>query len=385
MDNNLNSQDQQNNILRNNDPHNSNEGSVSGIKKCEDLADNSGRITAEEAKREPWKADPVDMTLGERLRKWKSRNEKNGFRFVTVKIIYPLVYTANRLRPIEKNKILFVEPSQLKPTNSMKHMLEEARKLDGYNVKMMSLGHNHVRKRYQLMREIKFLKEYATAKYVFTTEALATVGGFSKRKGTTVVQLWHGCGAFKRFGLSTADYRFGSNLATKKKYPDYRNEDIITVSSPEVVWAYEEAMDYEGQGVVQATGISRTDVFFDKEYVEAACGRVYAKIAELESVAVSEGEAAAQTPEGVREPAKRRKVILYAPTFRGRVKTATGPDEMDIEMMKRELGDEYVLLIKHHPHVKERPPVPENCKDFAWDVTDDLTIDDLICAADVCI
>ena len=26
-----------------------------------------------------------------------------------------------------------------------------------------------------------------------------------KRKGTTVIQLWHGCGAFKRFGYDAKD------------------------------------------------------------------------------------------------------------------------------------------------------------------------------------
>ena len=324
---------------------------------------NISRITEEEAKREPWRAEKEDLPLGERLRKWKSRSEKNLFRYLTVKIIYPFYYSIYRHRKVDPDKVLFVEPSQLKPTNSMKVMLDTVKGLEGYKVKWMSLGHNHVRKRYQLKREIEFIKEYATAGYVFTTEALATVGGFAKRPETTVVQLWHGCGAFKRFGLSTADYRFGSNLETKMKYPDYRNEDIITVSSPEVIWAYEEAMDYRDKGVVQATGISRTDVFFDEKFIKEACDRVAAAVPGING----------------------RKIILYAPTFRGRVKTAYAPESLDLEMLNRESGDEYVILIKQHPHVKDRPKVPESCSSFAWDVTGELTIDDLICAADICI
>lgn len=303
------------------------------------------------------------LTLGVRLRRWKSRTEKNLFRYLTIKVIYPFYYARYRKRPIQENKVLFVEPTQLKPTNSMKGMLRAVKGKGHYEVKQMSLGHNKIRKRYQLKREIEFIKEYATSAYVFTTEALATVGGFEKRPETRVVQLWHGCGAFKRFGLSTAEYRFGSNLETKLKYPDYRNEDIITVSSPDVIWAYEEAMDYKDRGVVQATGISRTDIFFDEEYVSEARQRVFDAVKDLNG----------------------RKVILYAPTFRGRVKTAYAPDKLDIEQMKQKLGDEYVMLIKQHPHVKERPAVPESCSDFAWDVTDKLTIDDLICAADICI
>ena len=62
--------------------------------------------------------------------------------------------------------------------------------------------------------------------------------------------------------------------------------------------------------------------------------------------------------------AENKKIILYAPTFRGRVAKAESPDCLDIPAMKRALGDEYVLLIKHHPFVKQPPVVPEDCADF---------------------
>lgn len=53
--------------------------------------------------------------------------------------------------------------------------------------------------------------------------------------------------------------------------------------------------------------------------------------------------------------------------------------------MKEALGDEYVLLLKHHPFVKKLPEVPEDCQNFAMDVTKALDIDKLLCASDVCI
>ena len=81
--------------------------------------------------------------------------------------------------------------------------------------------------------------------------------------------------------------------------------------------------------------------------------------------------------------AKGKKVILYAPTFRGRVAKATTPRVLIPEFMKYELGDEYVLLFKHHPLVRKRPKISEFCADFAMDVTDTMTIEDLLCVADV--
>ena len=53
--------------------------------------------------------------------------------------------------------------------------------------------------------------------------------------------------------------------------------------------------------------------------------------------------------------------------------------------MKEALGGEYVLLVKQHPIVKMRPPIPEGAKGFAFDVSDSCTIEDLICVCDICI
>ncbi len=64
---------------------------------------------------------------------------------------------------------------------------------------------------------------------------------------------------------------------------------------------------------------------------------------------------------------------------------AKGPDALDLAEMRATLGDDYVVLIKHHPFVKKRPRVPEECSDFAYDVTQQFSIDTLLCAADVCI
>lgn len=298
-----------------------------------------------------------------KLRRKRKIAAKKLFRWVTIKVIYPVLYAVYRRKPVDPNKVVFVEPRQLKPTNSMKQMIEAVEKDISLKVLQMSIGYGKVSKKEQFRREVAFLKEFATAGFVFMTEALRTVGGFTKRKETKVVQLWHGCGAFKQWGFSTANLKFGGDMQTQTKYPNYRNLDLITVSSPEVIWAYEEAMGYQDAGVVQATGISRTDVFFEEGFVDTAKQRV------LDAVPEAAG----------------RKIILYAPTFRGRVISGKAPDQLDIHTMQQALGEDYYLLIKHHHHVKELPPIPIGCEDFAKDVTHTLDINDLLCCADICI
>jgi glycosyltransferase involved in cell wall biosynthesis len=138
---------------------------------------------------------------------------------------------------------------------------------------------------------------------------------------------------------------------------------LVTVSSPEVIWAYEEAMNIDKKGIVQATGNSRTDVFYDGPFIKAAYDKLYNLLPQ----------------------AKDKKIILFAPTFRGRVAQATSPDCFDVEGFCKAFSDEYLLLFKHHPNVKVRPEIPEEYNEFAFDFTDSMAIDELLCVSDICI
>ena len=186
----------------------------------------------------------------------------------------------------------------------------------------------------------------------------------NKRKETIAIQLWHGCGAFKKFGFSTADLLFGSDAESMKEFPFYANLNYVTVSSPEVTWAYKEAMMLGDKDTeVVATGVSRTDTFFKEETIKNAYDKLYSLM----------------------PSAKGKKVILYAPTFRGRVRKAKTPNKLNMGAFYAELSDEYVLLFKHHPIVQKRPKVYRDYEKFARDMTDDMTIDELLCVADICI
>ena len=283
--------------------------------------------------------------------------------FLTIKIVYPLQYKRHASKPVKKGKVILLEPRFPETTDSLLRIKAELIRRGGYDIKEMSLGLEMLRLKQQYHRIMEFLKEFGDAEYVFTTDSNKAVGGFSKRKETKVVQVWHACGAFKRFGFSTAKQGFGGSSYKQRMYPLHRNYDAVTVSSPEVVWAYEEAMGLEGKGLVKPWGVSRTDAFFDETVLAQARQKL------LRICPQAEG----------------RKVLLYAPTFRGRVLEAVSPDEMDICKMMEAFGDNYVLLIKHHPFVKNRPVIDERCAKFAFDVTDEMEIEELLCTADICI
>ncbi len=303
-------------------------------------------------------------SLGFRFRNWRNLRLRNGYKVLTLKVIFPIYYKWNARKPIQKNKVLFIVNRKPTLPNSMTYvhgLLEKSGKFDIHDKFLLNLS---LRYRQKFKVDLELIKDLATANYVFLDEATVTTCGIHKRPETKIVQLWHGCGAFKKFGFSTADKLFGGDAREQLRFPMYRNFDLVCVSSPEVVWAYEEAMLLKGEGNVKPVGVSRTDVFFQPEYIEAAKRRVEAAI----------------------PVAADKKIILYAPTFRGKVAEAYGPNHFDYDMLYEALGQEYILLIKHHPLVKKLPEIPLEYRDsFVYDVSHTIEIEDLICVSDICI
>lgn len=289
----------------------------------------------------------------------KLRRIRKHYRY---KVYFPKVYSSYCTEPVQENKVLFLEMRFTKVSNSFELIYKALEESGEYDLKCSYVQFNFIRGREFTQRVNEMLKELATAKYVFVDDASLILSSIPLRKETVAINLWHACGAFKKFGRSTAELKFGSSAATLDKYPNYGNLTHVTVSSPEVIWAYEEAMHLP-KGIVKATGVSRTDQFYDKEFVESRKQKLYEIMPE----------------------AKGKKVILYAPTFRGHVATASSPDRIDFERFCRELGNEYVIVCKHHPFVKNPPIIPEELQHFARDLTKYLSIEDLLCCADICI
>ena len=298
---------------------------------------------------------------------FQSNMHHKGYRRFMDKLLdkdIPKAYKEAAKAPVDEKKVVFVEVRHPQVTNSMQVMFDELANNYDYNIHTHFLLTNGTIRADFRKRCLDAVKDIATAKYVFMNEASNTMSAMPLRPETKIIQLWHGCGAFKKFGFSTADLIFGASKDEQLKHPFNKNYSLVTVSSPEVIWAYNEAMNIdESKGIVQATGSSRTDIFYNDEFLKEAREHVYELVPQ----------------------AKGKKIILYAPTFRGRVAKAETPDMLNIKMFYEALGDEYVLLIKHHPVVKNPPAVPEEYKNFAMDVGNILSIEELLSTADICI
>lgn len=300
---------------------------------------------------------------------WKLKRKirgiiSKGYRFYTLRLLYPKIYKSGLKQPINDGKVVFVEVRSPEISDSFRLLYDELKENYSLDIREHFLGTSFVPRRENIKRTKAMIKDIADARYVFLNESTNVLSFLPMREETVVTQLWHACGAFKKFGMSTADLLFGDDRKTLEKYPYHKNYTYATVSSPEVVWAYEEAMGYKDKkGVVVPVGVSRTDYFFKDDVKEKAYEKLYKLFPE----------------------AKNKKVILYAPTFRGRVASAKTPDLLDVEMFRENFQDKYVLIFKHHPFVKNRPEIPKGCEEFAKDLTDDMAIEELLIVSDICI
>lgn len=278
----------------------------------------------------------------------------------TIMYLYPLIYKINSRKPLDSKKVIFIESRLSALSNSFSEIYKKLEEDTDYTLTCHFLRKTFVSDIEYTKNCFALIKDMATARCVFMDEATHIFAKIKLRPETDLVQLWHGCGAFKKFGYSVTDGKFGASERAKTRYPVHTNYTLATVSSKEVIPHFEEAMNLKGKGIVSATGVSRTDIFFDNGFINASREKLHKILPE----------------------AKNKKVILYAPTFRGNVESAAAPEKLDIAKMQNALSEEYVLLIKHHPLVKARPAVPDS---FAYDFSDKMSIEELICVSDICI
>ncbi|HXI45963.1 MAG TPA: CDP-glycerol glycerophosphotransferase family protein [Candidatus Acidoferrales bacterium] len=202
----------------------------------------------------------------------------------------------------------------------------------------------------------------ATARLFVVDDHYLPMYAIRPRSGTARVQVWHACGAFKKFGYSLADKAFGADAATLEAFPIHTNYDRCLVSAMRFAPFYAEAFRQPVERFTSHYGIPRTDLFFDAPRAAAIAADVRRRYA---------------IPEG-------RRVILYAPTFRGELTTqARSPEGLDLAALRAVLGADHVLLVRAHPFVRDRLRIGGAAEGFAIDVSDHPDINELMLASDV--
>lgn len=282
--------------------------------------------------------------------------------------MWPHYYKKYSRKPVDEKKVVLAYSHLYKemPDNlqCMKTELEKR----GYKCVIIDKSEEAFQDKNPLINELKkwfygkeFFKEYATAKAIFLTDYFFPAYACKPREGQSVVQLWHGCGAFKKWGYSTAEKKWGASKKELDRYPIHNTYTHVCVSSPKVSFAYAEAFGCSKK-VVMPLGAPRTDIYFDSDFIKESRNLINEKYPQIDG----------------------RKIILYAPTFRGdSVGKSYIKNMLNIEEMSKNLGEDYVLLIKQHPLTADKFSIDGST--FAFDISKDVAIETALCAADIVI
>ncbi|MCR5417516.1 MAG: CDP-glycerol glycerophosphotransferase family protein [Lachnospiraceae bacterium] len=277
-------------------------------------------------------------------------------------ILYPLWYHIGALRPLNRKKAVFVETHAATMSDNFTLLHGELRKR-GYETRLHCLRIADSDWGTIIRRSLALIRDISDAGVILLDESNSLFGSFTLRSGSKMIQLWHACGAFKKWGLSVTDKTFGEDEKTLRRYSGHKNYTLVTVSGKEVCWAYEEAFGLpKGGKIVQPVGVSRTDVFFDPNAKKDAAAKIRELIPELNG----------------------RRIIAYLPTFRGSIADAKGPSEFDL-MLLSDFAEDSFFLIKNHPFVKEPFPIASSFRSFARQIGDELSVEEILLTADVLI
>lgn len=276
-------------------------------------------------------------------------------------MVWPLAFRLFSFKPIDEKLILFAFSKNYKSMPDNLTGLYEHLKDKGYNCKIMQAPQNAVKR---ILFDITFQKYYARCKCVFITDNFDPLYAHKPNKGTKVIQLWHACGAFKKWGYSTLDLAWGGSREDMLRFPMHNTYTDVFVSAESVIPCYAEAFGCDKK-IIKAFGTPRTDVYFDKEFVKS-------RREELLKAFPAIGN---------------RKIILYAPTFRGNSPEESYNDQpLDYAFLKETLGKNYALVLKLHPFTAKKYKLTEEQEkqfgDFVFDASNSISVETALCTAD---
>lgn len=282
--------------------------------------------------------------------------------------LWPYYYKKYSRKPIDEKKAVLAYSHLYKEMPDNLRCVKAELENRGYKCVVIDKSDQATVSKNPLFNEIgkffygkEFFKEYATAKALFLTDYFFPAYACKPRDGQSVVQLWHGCGAFKKWGYSTAEKKWGASKKELDLYPVHNTYTHVCVSSPKVSFAYAEAFGCS-ERTVMPLGAPRTDIYFDSAFVEDCRRQTAEKFPQIGG----------------------RKIILYAPTFRGNsIAESYIKNMLNAEKMAEQFGNDYVLLIKQHPLTADAFKIKDN--GFAFDISKDVAIETALCAADLVI
>ncbi len=248
--------------------------------------------------------------------------------------LFALVYTLCRIVPIKKKRVFCIMTHDEGEGSNVAIVARALKEVgQGYTFSYLTKKDTKAVKSLSGIRTMIsfFLRkpyELARAEIVLLDNVFLPYAYLGRRRGTKVVQLWHGTGTIKKFGQDV-------NTGQLKDLEGRANANIthLIVNSPSMKKLYSGAFGVQ-EDVIYPIGLPKTDELLRRLKKTEAAGRSQEKDYIYQKYKIPSD----------------KKLILYAPTFRDIQSQNPRLIEL-IKEMSRQLSEEYYFGLRLHPFI----------------------------------
>ncbi len=268
--------------------------------------------------------------------------------------------------PIEKNWVMFETFMGKSYADSPKYIYEYlAKNYPGRYQFIWVLNDKKAKIPYDGIIVKRFTRRYAyyLAKSKYFVFNIRQPLWFRKREGQVFLETWHGT-PLKRLAFDQEEVTAASPTYKAQFYRQKQEWDFLIAANKFSSDIFKSCFMYTN-GQMLEIGYPRNDLLY----------------------APDKDEIAAKLKKKLKIPADK-KTILYAPTWRDDEYYGKGQYKfklkLDLELMKKELGQDYVVLLRTHHYIADKIDV-SGLEDFAFNVSkyDDIT--EIYLISDICI
>ena len=235
---------------------------------------------------------------------------------IVLTIILALFYPFTFLFRVHQNRITFISLEHDNLSKDFKILHDELNAKQEYEIKplLFKFQPTFLGQLQYGLACIQQLFVLQSSKLVIIDYNNFVISKFPHRKEVKVLEIWHATAALKNFGN-----------CVQRDY-EIKNYDYAIANSDFYKGVYAQAFNLPEENVL-VTGIPNNDKIFDDHFVQDTKVRLLEKYPVLAN----------------------KKVITYAPTFRGRISTYFKEAKIDLARVHQALGEDYVIIYKAHP------------------------------------
>lgn len=284
------------------------------------------------------------------------KKSKIIFKIILIHLVNLLYILRLLLKTSNSKTILFLTENSNELTPNLKIMHEA---LENSPYKLITYCHDDFQKKYNLsyIHEALLL---AKSDLVLLEDYTPILNFLKIKRSPKILQLWHAGVGFKAVGYA----RFGKEGSPHPYYSCHRKYDYVIVDNENLVNIYQEVFGID-KSKIKPFGIPRLDNFLNKEKILLSINKTYNMNPNLKS----------------------KKVILFAPTYRGQDQTVAFYDinQLDLDKIYQFcLKNNFIFIIKMHPFIKKRVNISEKYKEIIKDYSAE-NINDLMYVSDILI